>query len=99
MVHSMILSRKLLILAVVLPLAAIVGYKLATPQSFTTIGLVGVLVFTLCIPIFIRWHHPMLVFAWNAAIVIYFLPGIPHLWIVLSGISFFFAVMDRLLTK
>lgn len=93
------LPRKLLVLAIILPLAALVGYKLATPQSLTTVGLVGATVFTLCIPIFIRWHHPILVFSWNAAINVFFLPGSPRLWIVFSGISFFIAVMNRLLTK
>jgi hypothetical protein len=93
------LPRKLLILAIILPMAAVVGYKLATPESLSTAGLLGALVFTLCLPLFIRWHHPMLVFSWNAGMCISFLPGAPHLWALLSGISFFFAIMDRLLTK
>lgn len=93
------MPRKLLILAIILPLAAVVGYNLATPRSFTTLGLLGLVAFTLCIPIFIRWHHPLLVLAWNASINVFFLPGTPQVWIVISGISFFFAVLDRLLTK
>src|SRR5690349_15556863 len=99
MVNSAIIPRKLLILAVLLPLAAVVGYKLATPDSFTTIGLMGLLLFTLCIPLLIKWHHPMLIFAWNAGINLTFLPGSPQIWIVFSGLSFFFAILDRLLTK
>jgi hypothetical protein len=99
MTNSAQMPRKLLILAVVLPLAAVIGYKLATPDSITTVGLVGLVVFTCCIPLFIRWHHPLLVLSWNAAVSVFFLPGKPQLWIVFSGISFFFAVMDRLLTK
>jgi hypothetical protein len=99
MVNSVMLPRKLLILAIVLPLAAVVGYKLATPESLTTLGLMGLMLFTLCIPLLIKWHHPMLIFAWNAAINLTFLPGSPALWVVFSGLSFFFSVLDRLLTK
>jgi hypothetical protein len=99
MANAAMLPRKLLILAIVLPLAAAVGYKLATPQSFTTVGLLAAVIFTLCIPIFIRWHHPILIFAWNASINVFFLPGSPRLWILFSAISFFIAIMDRLLTK
>jgi hypothetical protein len=99
MVNSAIIPRKLLILAVLLPLAAVVGYKLATPDSFTTIGLMGLLLFTLCIPLLIKWHHPMLIFAWNAVISLTFLPGSPQLWFIFCGASFFFSILNRLLTK
>jgi hypothetical protein len=99
MVNSVILPRKLLILAILLPLATVVGYQLATPQSLTTIGLIGVMLLTLCIPLLIKWHHPMLIFAWNAGINLAFLPGSPQVWIIFSGFGFFFSILDRLLTK
>ena len=62
--------RGLLVYSLCLPLAIVLGYMLATPLdpvSFLTIGLVLALLVT---PLLLRWHHPWLVFFWNASAVI-----------------------------
>jgi hypothetical protein len=79
--------RGLLVYSLCLPLAIVLGYMLATPldpASFLTVGLVLALLLT---PILLRWHHPLLVFFWNATAVVFFLPGRPPIWMFLAAVS------------
>jgi len=99
MTNSFGVPRKLIILAIVLPLAAIAGYLLATPTDVDSIAFVGLLLLVLLTPVFLRWHHPMLIFSWNAAIIVFFLPGAPYLWMLLGIISFSLSLLQRILDK
>jgi O-Antigen ligase len=98
MTNTFLLPRKLVIFAIILPIAALVGYLLASPD-FSSFALVGLLAAVLCIPIFMRWHHALLIFSWNASILVFFLPGEPQLWTLLAGVSLGFSILDRLLVK
>jgi hypothetical protein len=98
MTNTLLLPRKLIILAIILPIAALVGYLLASPDS-GSFAIVGVLAAILCIPVFMRWHHALLIFSWNASILVFFLPGQPQLWMLLSGLSLMFSVLSNLLLK
>jgi hypothetical protein len=93
------LPRSILIYAVALPLALFVGYVLAAPYSVTSLALVGLLLAVLSIPILLRWHYPLLIFAWNANITIFFLPGKPSLWMLCAGISLGISVLNCVLDK
>jgi O-antigen ligase len=53
----------------------------------------------LSLPILLKWHHPMLVFGWNASINVFFLPGQPNMWMVLALISFSLAVLNRTMDR
>lgn len=97
--NSLALPRKLVVLAIVLPLAAIAGYLLATPTEFDSLAFVGLLLMVLAIPFVLRWHHPLLIFSWNASIIIFFLPGSPYLWMVAGGVSFGLSLLSRILDK
>jgi hypothetical protein len=97
--NSVAVPRKLIVLAIVLPLAAVVGYLLASPTDIDSLAFVGLLLLVLAIPVFLRWHHPLLVFSWNAALIIFFLPGSPNLWVLLAGGSFGLGVLNRILDK
>lgn len=97
--NSLALPRKLVVLAIVIPLAAIAGYLLATPTDVDSLAFIGLLLMVLAIPFVLRWHHPMLIFSWNASIIIFFLPGSPYLWMVLGGVSFGLSLLNRLLDK
>ena len=59
MTNAFGLPRKLIILAIVLPLAAIAGYLLASPTDVDSVAFVGLLLLVLATPLFLRWHHPM----------------------------------------
>lgn len=99
MANPIQLPRKLITLAVALPLAALAGYLLATPDQFDSVVLVGLLVAALLAPLVLKWHHALLVIGWQAAITLTFLPGQPAVWIPLSGVSFTVSVLARGLHK
>jgi len=89
----------LIIFAIVLPIAALVGYQLATPDNFRSIGIVGMVLVILSIPILLRWHHPMLIFGWNSSICLFFLPGAPPLWMLIALASATIALFERAMNR
>ena len=95
---SAVLPRKLIILALVLPVAAYVGFQLADPD-YETLKKVALLVGLLCVPLILKWHHPMLIFCWNLPMMFFFLPGSPHLWMLMSFISLGISVVGTILDK
>lgn len=99
MSNASALSRKLLIFGIILPLAALLGYLLATPEGFLSTAMVGLVVAVLLIPVFLGWHYHMLILSWNAALIGFFLPGQPPVWVVFAGLSLGLAILDRLLNK
>ncbi|MCI0746995.1 MAG: O-antigen ligase family protein [Verrucomicrobia subdivision 3 bacterium] len=91
--------RSLLVFGVALPLAAIIGYMVATPHALTSQMLIGLVLCVLSIPIFLRWHHPLLIFTWNGCMTAFFLPGRPNVWMVIAGMSFGITVLSCILNK
>jgi len=53
----------------------------------------------LTIPIFLRWHHALLIVAWNATVAVFFLPGRPGVWMLFAGISLVITVLQCILNK
>jgi hypothetical protein len=91
--------RSLLMYAIVLPLALVVGYLMATPQDFQNMALVGMLVMGLSIPLWMKWHTPLLFLSWNMTAVIFFLPGRPQVWLVMAFGSLLIAVLQRTIVR
>ena len=95
---SSVLPRKLIILAIVLPLAAYIGFQLADPD-FGSWSVVLLLAGILCVPMLLKWHHPVLIFSWNLPISIFFLPGNPQFWMLMAfaslGLSMLGAILDK----
>ena len=91
--------RSALVYGICLPLAIVLGYFLAQPERFSTQAFVALLLGILSLPILIRWHHPLLILAWNASLIIPFLPGQPSWWMCMSFISLALAVLLRIMTK
>jgi hypothetical protein len=98
-VSSSGLPKQLVIFAIVLPLALVVGYLLSTPDAIRSMSLVGLLLAGLSIPIFLRWHYGLLIFAWNANITLFFLPGKPSLWMPFAAISLGITILTCVLDK
>src|SRR6185295_2098164 len=69
------------------------------PTDFDSLALVGSLLLILAIPLILRWHHQLLILSWNAAILVFFLPGSPYLWMVVGGVSFGLMLLNRILDK
>ena len=96
------LPRIVIVYAIVIPLALLLGYALttglATPeQAWENFVMVGLVLFVLLLPALIRWHHILLIFFWNAAFVFPFLPGHPTVWLVLAVLSFGISWLNDLL--
>jgi len=88
-------SRTQILLGFCLPLAVLVGFFLAEPLQFSSIAVLMMLLAVLVSPLLFRWHHPLLVASWNAAIILTFLPGAPPLWMLLAAVSFLIVVLNR----
>src|SRR6266705_3081610 len=88
-----ILPKSLIVFGICIPLALLVGYLLATPTEFMSFGGIAIILLILAIPLLLHWHYPILLFCWNANLILFFLPGQPSLWMLLAGMSLFFTVL------
>jgi hypothetical protein len=91
-------NRKLIYL-VLIPLAIYLGWTLSEPMSRGSVLVVGGLFTLLLIPILLRWHRPMLVFAWNSSIIVFVLPGTPPLWMPIAGAAFLILILQWIIEK
>jgi len=77
------------------PLALLLGFLLATPLDFSTMFFLALVVVALLMPILLKWHHFFLVASWNAAVIVFFLPGQPTLGTVMSMVSLLVYALNR----
>lgn len=91
--------RTLILYAICLPGAVVVGVLLTEPTySSSWIGY-GALATLLCLPLLLRWHHPLLIFCWNLPLTVFFLPGLPAIWLPIMAVSLGISVLQRTLNK
>ncbi len=95
MASTFAVSRAQLIYGLCLPLAVLIGYFLAEPMDSGSMAVVVLVIALLCVPILMRWHYLLLIFAWNAAITLEVVPGRPYLWMLLAVVSLVFGVLNR----
>ncbi len=95
MASTFAVTRNHLIFGLCLPLAVLLGYLLAEPFESTTLTIMVMVFAVLGIPILMRWYHPLLIFSWHLAVFPMFLPGRPQIWVVMSVLGLFFAVLNR----
>ena len=79
----------------IVPLALAIGVLLTNPFAPTTIALVGLVLMTIMFPLWLRWHHSLLIWLWNSVFVAFFLPGRPPIWVALAALGFGLAVLTR----
>lgn len=91
--------RTLLIYAVILPLAVVIGWTLSGDLTMTSFSMLTTIVLLLLLPALLKWHHLALVLTWNTAITIFFLPGKPTLWMLIGGINFGIAFLYKIIQK
>src|SRR5664280_2265884 len=89
------LLRSLIISAICLPLAIVLGYTLAGPFSYGFVGIVGTCFFVLLLPVLLKIHHPLLLLGWNATMTVFFLPGQPGVWLPLAAFSLLISIIRR----
>ena len=95
MANTINIPKAHVLLALSLPLAVVIGYFLAEPMELSSIAMVVLVLGVLCIPLMLRWYHPLLVASWNAAISPMFLPGRPSLWSLLAFTGLLFGLLSR----
>jgi hypothetical protein len=89
-------SRLLIVYAIAVPLALILGYLVSSPDMFT-FAAIGMLLFFLSLPLFLKWHHFLLIVIWNTAFNIFFLPGSPDAWLPMAALSFGISLLNHIL--
>jgi O-antigen ligase len=95
------LVRTLVVYAVILPLAVFIGWVAVDLANWnrTSFAMFAAILFVLLLPALLKWHYPVMLFSWNTAITIFFLPGSPSLWMLMAGITFGIAVLNRIIQK
>ena len=91
--------KSLVVYAICVPLAAIVGYMLTDPLDYSTFAYAGVLVLVLIFPLLLRWHYPLLLFSLNSSMVMFFMMGRPASWLVMVMLSLGISLLDRALNS
>jgi hypothetical protein len=81
-----------------IPLALILGFLTSSPDEITFM-LIGMLLFFLALPLFINWHHAMVIVFWNAAFNAFFLPGQPPFWLVVVALSFGLSALSHVMGR
>ncbi len=100
MTNASSVFRSLIVYSICLPVAAIVGYLLATtPTDLTSLYSIAVVLALMSIPLFLRWHYPWMLLTWNMAAIVFFLPGRPAFVLLLVMISFGFSVLQYILNR
>jgi hypothetical protein len=99
MANPVVLPRALLIYAITIPLALVTGFLLTTPLELPSFFSLIFVAFMLLVPVLIRVHHQFLLLAWNAPIVIFFLPGRPALWMLAALLGITFILVNRILDR
>jgi hypothetical protein len=95
MANEIIIPKTHLILGLSLPLAVLLGYFVAEPVELGSMAVVAFVLAVLSIPLMMKWHYPLLVFCWNAALCPAFLPGRLPFWALLAFVGLLFAVLNR----
>jgi hypothetical protein len=94
MASTFAVTRNHLIFGLCLPLAVLLGYMLADIDDPASRLVIVVALSVLAVPVLMRWHHPLLILSWNM-VAQPALPGNPQLWMVMSLLSLFIAVLNR----
>lgn len=103
-VNPAALLRSLIIYAICVPLAIVVGYTLvnltnANFQDMSSLGVIGVLVGILVFPLLMKWHYPLLIFSWALPATLFFIPGRPSLFLFMVVVSLTISVIERILDR
>src|ERR1041385_191230 len=99
MASSINVPRTHLIMGLCLPLAVLLGYFVAQPLDSVSLAVLFMVLALLCVPLFMKWHHPLLILTWNTTANPLFLPGRPALWMLVAAMSLFFALLARSLNS
>lgn len=91
--------RSLALYGICALIAIIVGVLMTNPWTYSSLGIVGIICAILCIPLLLRWHHPLMIIAWSTPIYMFFIKGDPALCLVMITVSLVISITDRALNQ
>ena len=93
--------RALLVYAICVPLAIVLGYMLTgfDNRDRESIGIVALLAGVLIFPLLMKWHYPLLVFSVSLPATVFFLPGQPSMFIAMVAASLTISVVERIINR
>jgi hypothetical protein len=100
--NSAAILRALIVYAICIPLAIVVGFaavSLVNSPSYSNFSAFGALALVLFAPILLRWHHPLLVLSWNLPMTVFFLPGRPPVFLIMMVLSLGISVLQRAMDR
>lgn len=95
MTGSSAVPQRILIFAIILPIAALLGYFLAEPTEAGSLAVFGLVIGFLCLPLVLQHHHSLLIATWHASVIVVFVKGQPYLWMLMTAISLGLTVIHR----
>jgi hypothetical protein len=93
------LVRSMVIYAICLPLAIVLGYLVSNPLDPTTDITLMVVMFLLILPLLLRWYHAWLIIIWNMGITFIYFPGLLPGWMPVACVGFAVAVGHYILNR
>ena len=99
MTNPISIIRSLIIYGLCIPLAIYLGYLLANPMDRVGLAVVVAVLFLPLIPFLLRWHHVLLVLSWNMSVVLFFIPGSPQLWLLMTTLSLGLTALQQILKR
>ena len=99
MFRDFYLPRWVLVAAICVPIAVILGWLVAMPLTMVNFAILGLLLGVLSFPLLLRGHHLAVIFSWNAYLIVFFLPGQPNLGITLAFGSLLLSLLHRTLRR
>jgi hypothetical protein len=93
------MPRGLLIFALCLPLAILMGFMLADPMMTSNQMFISAALIALLIPFMLTIHHRALIWVSGAVIIAFFVKGQPQMWMVFAVLSFTISLVSRPLRK
>ena len=93
------LLRTLIVYAVCVVVAIIIGVLMTNPLTYSSLGFVGVMCAVLFLPILLRWHHPLMIICYCLPVYCFFLKGDPKLCLVMIALSFTISIVERALNQ
>jgi hypothetical protein len=91
--------RALIAYAICFPVAIWMGFLITNPLNYSTFGGVGLVLLVMSAPIFLRWHHQLLVLCWNLPLIMFFLPGAPTVYLPMIALSLGLSILKRTMDK
>jgi hypothetical protein len=99
MINNPAAIRSLIVYAVVLPLAIVLGFMLTDPLDKTTDITLVVVAFLLILPLFLRWYHTWMIVIWNMTVTFIYMPGMLPAWMPFACIGLVVAVGHYILNR